>query len=81
MKDKQIYKPLEHTPFSIVSYETKKEDGSTKTEYMVTTGNYILKQGFESVESAETDIKTYPWDYMIPLMSIVAEKVIRIQKK
>ena len=70
--DKQVstFKPLEGTPFTLVSDEGK---------VFGIMGKYRLTECFESEEEAEKEVKKITWDRLIQVISIMINEQDKIK--
>ena len=70
--DKQVstFKPLEGTPFTLVTDENK--------VYGV-MGKYRLTEGFESEEEAEEQVKAITWNRLVQVFSIMINEQDKIK--
>lgn len=71
--DKQVstFKPLQGTPFTLVSDEGK--------VYGV-MGKYRLTEAFESEEEAEIQVKAITWDRLVQVFSIMINEQEKIKQ-
>lgn len=71
--DKQVstFKPLERTPFTLVSDEGKVYGVMRK---------YRLTEGFESEEEAEKQVKAITWDRLVQVFSIMINEQDKIKQ-
>ena len=71
--DKQVstFKPLEGTPFTLVS------DGDKVYGVM---GKYRLTEGFKSEKEAEKEVKAITWDRLIQVFSIMINEQDKIKQ-
>ena len=71
--DKQVstFKPLEGTPFTLVS------DGGRVYGVM---GKYRLTEGFESEQEAEAQVKAFTWDRLVQVFSIMISEQDKIKQ-
>lgn len=71
--DKQVstFKPLEGTPFTLVTDNGK---------VFGVMGKYRLTEGFENEEEAEKEVKTITWDRLIQVFSIMINEQDKIKE-